>query len=89
MPRENTGFKMLIHPKDELPDMQNLGMELDLGKHTAVRVETSEVQYIKEFIAVILDPYQPGQSPSLCITCFCGPAFTHNPYGVIIRNDRA
>ena len=42
-PRENSGFKILIHPKDEVPNLQDFGIELDVGKLTAIRVETREV----------------------------------------------
>lgn len=42
-PRENAGFKLLIHPKDEFPNLQDLGFELELGTHAAVRIRTKEV----------------------------------------------
>ncbi|XP_072013565.1 uncharacterized protein [Amphiura filiformis] len=39
-PRENAGFKVLVHPKDEFPNLQDFGLELELGTHSAVRIAT-------------------------------------------------
>ncbi|XP_072051795.1 acid-sensing ion channel 1C-like [Amphiura filiformis] len=40
VPRENAGFKVLVHPKDEFPNMQDFGSELELGTHSAIRIAT-------------------------------------------------
>ena len=43
-PRLNTGFKILLHRRDEIPyNVQDFGVELDMGKHTAVHIEPREV----------------------------------------------
>ena len=47
LPRQNSGFKLLLHRRDELPyNMQDFGVEIDLGKHTSVRIEPKEVYEI-------------------------------------------
>ena len=43
VPRENAGFKVLLHPRDEEPNLLDFGIELDLGKHTSVRILPREV----------------------------------------------
>ena len=48
-PRENAGFKVLIHPKDEFPNLQDFGFELELGTHASVRIGTKEVFIIIHF----------------------------------------
>ena len=48
-PRENAGFKVLIHPKDEFPNLQDFGFELELGTHAAVRIGTKEVSIVNHF----------------------------------------
>ena len=43
-PRQNYGFKILLHRRDELPyNLQDFGVEIDMGKHTSVRIEPREV----------------------------------------------
>ena len=42
-PRQNTGFKVLLHPRGEEPNLVDFGVELDLGKHTSVRILPREV----------------------------------------------
>ncbi|XP_072045878.1 acid-sensing ion channel 4-A-like [Amphiura filiformis] len=42
-PRQNTGFKILLHPRDEIPNLVDFGVELDLGKRTSLRIEPTEV----------------------------------------------
>ena len=43
-PRQNHGFKILLHSRDELPyNLQDFGVEIDMGKHTSVRIEPREV----------------------------------------------
>ncbi len=44
-PRHNTGFKVLLHPRDEVPNLQDFGIELDLGKSASIRIEPTEVTY--------------------------------------------
>ena len=47
VPRQNSGFKILLHRHDEIPyNLQDFGVELDLGKHTSVRIEPREVDEI-------------------------------------------
>ncbi|XP_072051791.1 acid-sensing ion channel 1A-like [Amphiura filiformis] len=45
-PRENAGFKLLVHPKDEFPNMQDFGLELELGTHSAVRIATRKLELL-------------------------------------------
>ncbi|XP_072014347.1 acid-sensing ion channel 1A-like [Amphiura filiformis] len=45
-PRENAGFKVLVHPKDEIPNMQDFGLELELGTHSAVRIATRKLEML-------------------------------------------
>ncbi|XP_072014236.1 acid-sensing ion channel 1A-like [Amphiura filiformis] len=47
-PREYTGFKVLIHPRDEVPDLRNFGVEVDVGKHTSLRVQPREITRLSE-----------------------------------------
>ena len=43
-PRINTGFKISLHRQDEVPyNLQDFGVELDMGKHTSVRIKPREV----------------------------------------------
>ena len=44
-PRQNSGFKILLHRRDGVPyNLQDFGVELDLGKHTSVRIQSKEVR---------------------------------------------
>ncbi|XP_072051886.1 acid-sensing ion channel 4-A-like [Amphiura filiformis] len=43
-PNQNTGFFVLIHGKNEVPNMKDYGIELDIGKHTSIRIETTEIE---------------------------------------------
>ena len=45
-PRQNAGFKVLLHPRGEEPNLVDYGIELDLGKHTSVRILPREVTEI-------------------------------------------
>ena len=41
-PRENLGFKMLVHPRGEVPNLQDYGVELQPGTHTPVRLDVTK-----------------------------------------------
>ena len=49
-PRESIGFKILAHPRNEVPNLQDFGIELQTGTHTAVRLDVTE-------ISTLSDPY--------------------------------
>ena len=42
-PRENLGFKMLIHPRNEFPNLDDFGIELEPGTHTPIRLDVTEM----------------------------------------------
>lgn len=42
-PRQDAGFKVLLHPRDEEPNLLDFGNALDLGKHTLFRILPREV----------------------------------------------
>ena len=42
-PRENLGFKMLVHPKGESPNLRDYGIELQPGTQTPVRLDVMEM----------------------------------------------
>ncbi len=43
IPRDSTGFKVLLHPRDEIPNLLDFGLELDIGKRTSMRIEPTKV----------------------------------------------
>ena len=43
VPRESTGFKVLLHSPDEVPNLLDFGVQLDVGKHSSIRIEPTEV----------------------------------------------
>ena len=45
-PRENLGFKVLIHPRDELPNLKDYGIELQPGSHIPIRVDVTEMKML-------------------------------------------
>ncbi|XP_072014234.1 acid-sensing ion channel 1A-like [Amphiura filiformis] len=47
-PRLHTGFKVLLHPRDEVANLQDFGVEIDIGKHTAVRIKPKEVERLPD-----------------------------------------
>ncbi len=42
-PRENIGFKMLVHPRDEYPNLEDYGIELMTGTYTPIRLDVTEM----------------------------------------------
>ncbi len=50
-PRQNTGFKVLLHPRDDIANLLDFGMDLDIGKRTSVRIEPIEVIHTANFIS--------------------------------------
>ena len=42
-PRENIGFKVLVHPRHETPNLQDYGIELLTGTHTPIRLDVTEM----------------------------------------------
>ncbi|XP_072014394.1 acid-sensing ion channel 5-like [Amphiura filiformis] len=47
-PRLHSGFKVLLHPKDEIANLQDFGIELDIGKHTAVGIKPKEIERLPD-----------------------------------------
>ena len=43
VPRENSGFKMLVHPPFDIPNIDDFGIELEPGTHTSIRVDVTEM----------------------------------------------
>ncbi|XP_072051798.1 acid-sensing ion channel 3-like [Amphiura filiformis] len=43
-PRENLGFKVLVHPRDEIANLLDYGIELQPGTHTPIRLDVTEMK---------------------------------------------